>query len=152
MWALTEMSGGNEIRGQAYQRPVSLVVTGDTLTWRARRGLDEPENIATTVHELRDVTWLEKRWSIGAGILAVLSVLWIAQDIVGFGVATLAGAVALSAYRWLRPRYWLGMDLGTRWLVMRVDPACADHARQLADRIQSRLLTGEVAAGPPTLP
>lgn len=146
------MSGAIVIRGQAYQRPASLEVNVDTLTWRARRGLAEPENIATTVHDLRDVTWLEKRWSIGAGILAALSVLWISQDIVAFGLMTLGAAIGLSIYRWLRPRYWLGLDLGTRWLVMRVDPTCADHARRLADRIQVRLLTGEVPATPPTLP
>jgi len=145
------MSGGIVIRGQAYQRPVELTVNGDTLTWRARRGI-EPENIATTVHDVRDVTWLEKRWSVGAGILAGLSVLWISQDIVGFGLMSLGVAVALSVYRWLHPRYWLGLDLGTRWLVMRVDPTCSDHARKLADRIQVRLLTGEVAATPPPLP
>lgn len=145
------MTEGIVITGQAYQRPVSLAVNADTLTWRARRGL-EPENIATTVHDLRDVTWLEKRWSIGAGILAALSVLWISQDMIAFGVMALIYAIGLSVRRWLRPRYWLGLDLGTRWLVMRVDPACADHARQLADRIQVRLLTGEVAASPPTLP
>jgi hypothetical protein len=139
------------IRGQAYQRPVSLAVHADTLTWRGRRGI-EPENIATTVHDVRDVTWLEKRWSIGAGILAALAVIWIARDDVATGMITLAFATALSVYRWMRPRYWLGLDLGTRWLVMHVDPACADHARQLADRIQVRLLTGEVAATPPTLP
>nr|MBA3453146.1 hypothetical protein [Deltaproteobacteria bacterium] len=137
------MSGGIVIRGQAYQRPASLDVNMDTLTWRARRGV-EPENIATTIHELRDVTWLEKRWSPGAGILAALSVVWIAQDIAVYGLVTLAVAIALSIHRWLRPRYWLGLDLGTRWLVMRVDPTCADHARRLADRIQVRLLTGEV--------
>lgn len=146
------MSGGIVIRGRAYQRAATLEVNVDTLTWRARRGLDEPENIATTVHELRDVTWLEKRWSIGAGILAALSVLWISQDIVAFGLMTLGGAIVLSIYRWLHPRYWLGLDLGTRWLVMRVDPACADHARQLTDRIQVRMLTGEMPENPPTLP
>ena len=30
------MSGGIVITGQAYQRPVSLAVNADTLTWRAR--------------------------------------------------------------------------------------------------------------------
>ena len=146
------MSGGIVIRGQAYQRPATLEVNVDTLTWRAHRGRNEPENIATTVHDLRDVTWLEKRWSIGAGFLAALSVFYISQDIVAFGLIALGTAIVLSIYRWLHPRYWLGLDLGTRWLVMRVEPACADHARRLADRIHVQLLTGEMPANPPTLP
>jgi len=145
------MSGGIVITGQAYQRPVSLQVNADTLTWRARRGL-EPENIATTVHDLRDVTWLAKRWSIGAAIIGALGGWWLAQGLFGLGGLSVAIGGVLCAWRWRHPRYWLGLDLGTRWLVMRVDPACADHARQLADRIQVRLLTGEVAASPPTLP
>lgn len=145
------MSAGIEIRGQAYQRPVTLAVTGDTLTWRARRGL-EPENIATTVHDVRDVTWLAKRWSIGAAIIGALGLWWCAQSLFGLGGVAIAIGIGFYVWRWRHPRYWLGLDLGTRWLVMRVDPACANHARQLADRIQVRLLTGEVAASPPTLP
>lgn len=145
------MSGGNVIRGQAYQRPVQLTVNADTLTWRARRGID-PENIATTVHDIRDVTWLEKRWSIGAGIVAALSVMWISQGILFFGIATLASSIALAIWRWTHPRYWLGLDLGTRWLVMRVEPTCADDARTLATRIERRLVSGEVAVTTPSLP
>ena len=145
------MSGGIVIRGLAYQRPVQLAVHGDTLTWRARRGI-EPENIATTVHEIRDVTWLEKKWGAGSAVVAALSVMWISQGIIEFGVVTLASAVALGVWRWKRPRYWLGLDLGTRWLVMRVEATSADHARQLAGRIQRALLTGDAPATPPALP
>ncbi len=141
----------SEIRGQAYQRPVSLTVNGDTLTWRARRG-QEPENIATTVHDVRDVTWLAKRWSIGAAIIGALGAYWCAQSLFWLGGLAIAIGVALCAWRWRHPRYWLGLDLGTRWLVMRVEPTSADRARQLAERIQVRLITGEVAATPPTLP
>ncbi|MDB4963181.1 MAG: hypothetical protein JWP01_3180 [Myxococcales bacterium] len=140
------------ITGRAYQRAATLSVTGATLTWRATRGADQPENIATTVHDVRDVTWLEKRWSLGAVLLAVLSVVWMYEGPPYIGVALLLVAAGLGLWRWLHPRYWLGLDLGERWLVLRVEDSAADAARTLSQRVRRQLVTGEVPAIPPTLP
>ena len=139
------------IRGQAYQRPATLAVTDDTLIWRAQRGTlsSARENIATTAHEIRDVTLLEKRWSAGAGVLAALAAIWIYDGKVLVGLMTLAFAIGFAIYRRARPRYWLGLDLGTRWLVIRVDATSASDARTLAGRIERRLLTGEIAVTSP---
>jgi len=141
------------IRGRAYQRRATLAVNGDTLTWRAQRGLQPiAENIATTTTDVRDVTWLEKRWSTGGAVLAALAALWLATGEVVAGSIGLAIAIAVIVWRKRRPRYWLGLDLGTRWLVLRVDPEHAAAARTLAARIEHLRLTGEVPSTPPALP
>ena len=132
------------ITGRAYQRRATLEVRGETLAWRARRGQLTPvaENIATTCHEIRDVTWLEKRWSLGAVALAALATMWVIEGELAFGVTTAAAALGLVIWHRLRPRYWLGLDLGTRWLVLRVDRGAADEARALARRIEHHLEVG----------
>lgn len=142
------------IRGRAYQRRATLEVNGETLTWRARRGQlkQVAENIATTSHEIRDVTWLEKRWNFGALVLAALSVVWMVNGDLVFGAITFAIATALVVWRRIRPRYWLGLDLGTRWLVLRVDAASAAEARTFAARIEQGLLGDQVEHAPLALP
>jgi hypothetical protein len=141
------------IRGRAYQRPATLTVNGDTLTWRAQRGLPPiAENIATATPEVREVTWLEKRWSTGGALLAAFAALWLASGAVVIGGLGLVLAIAVIAWRTLRPRYWLGLDLGSRRLVLRVEPDDAAAARALVTRIERQRLTGEVPPTPPALP
>ncbi len=149
------MSGDTiTIRGRAYAQPATLEVTDDRLIWRGRRSdVDRgPENIATSLDDVRDVSWIEKRWSGAAAVLACLAIVWMVTEGLAIGAITMGLAGALAARQMRRPRYWLGLDLGTRWLVLRVDPASAASARALADRIRRRLLTGEVSVRPPALP
>ena len=142
------------ITGRAYQRRATLEVAGETLTWRAQRGQVQlyAENIATTTDSVRDVKWVERRWSRAGIVLAALSIVWMFSESIAFGAVAFAIATALVVYRQVRPRRWLGIDLGERWLVLKIDPASADNARVLAGRIERRLLTGEVASSTPTLP
>jgi len=142
------------LTGRAYGRRATLEVTGDTLTWRAQRGHVQTvrENIATTTRDVRDVTWLERRLSRGGSAIALLSLLWMGTESVLFGVCTLALAAAWIAYRARRPQRWLGLDLGERWLVMRIDAPSSPDAKRLADRVRHCLLTGEVGTAPLALP
>lgn len=141
------------ISGHAYGRKATLVLTADTLTWRAQRGAAQvAENIVTTVHDVRDVHWIEQSWSLPGGILAALGVLWVVTEGFLWGAAAIALGIGLVAHRRLRPRMFLALDLGDRRLVMKVAIASAAPARTLVGRIQRALTTGEVAATPPALP
>ena len=142
------------LTGRAYGRRATLEIAGDTLTWRAQRGHMQtvPENIATTTHDVRDVTWLERRLSRGGLAIALLSFVWMGTESVLFGVCTLALAAAWIAYRARRPRRWLGLALGERWLVMRVDAPSTPDAKRLAGRVRHCLQTGELAGAPLALP
>jgi hypothetical protein len=142
------------LTGRAYQRRATLEIKGDTLMWRAQKGqvYSAPENIATSIHDVKNVMWLERRGTIGGASLAALGVLWIAYGHYAFGVIALALAVLYIAWRAARPSRFLGLELGGRWLVLRVDRTSADEARTLVGRIEKRLLTGESPEHPPTLP
>lgn len=142
------------ITGRAYGRRATLEVTGTTLHWRAQRGQLQrtAENIATTTHDVRDATWLQGRWSWGGLSIMALAVVWMITESLAFGLGVFAIGAAWLAYRLVRPRMFLALDLGTRWLVLRVDKASATNARTLAERIQQQLLSGEVAAAPSALP
>ena len=142
------------LAGYAYGRRASLDVAGDTLTWRAQRGSLQPtpENIVTTVHDVREVRWLEQSWSLPGGGLALLGGLWTFTEGVVFGGFALAVAAALLVHRRLRPRLFLALELADRRLVMRVDVASAAVARTLVGRIERALATGELPATPPALP
>ena len=142
------------LAGYAYGRRASLDVAGDTLTWRAQRGSLQPtpENIVTTVHDVREVRWLEQSWSLPGGGLALLGGLWTYTEGVVFGAFALAVAAALLVHRRLRPRLFLALELADRRLVMRVDVASASVARTLVGRIERALATGELPATPPALP
>jgi hypothetical protein len=142
------------LAGYAYGRRATLDVAGDTLTWRAQRGSLQPtpENIVTTVHDVREVRWLEQSWSLPGGGLALLGGLWTFTEGVFFGTFALAVAAALLAHRRLRPRLFLALELTDRRLVMRVDVASASVARTLVGRIERALATGELPATPPALP
>ncbi len=141
------------ITGHAYGRRATLEIAGDTLMWRARRGTAEiAENIATTVHDVRDARWLDLAWSRGGSVLLGAGALWAASE--GFGAGAAAGAVGLALVIWrrLRPRHFLVLDIGDRRLVMQVTGVSAPPARALADRIQRALASGELPSTTPALP
>lgn len=141
------------ITGHAYGRRATLEVTGDTLMWRAQRGARRlAENIATTVHDVRDARWINLAWSRGGGALVVLGGLWAASETLTTGLAISAAGVGLLIWRRLRPRHVLVLDVGDRRLTMRVTHVSARPARALAGRIQHALATGEPPDAPPTLP
>ncbi len=145
---------GALIEGHAYGRRATLELTGDTLKWRAQRGAmsTAAENIVTTVHDVRDVRWLEQAWSLPGGVLGVLGGLWTYTEGLVWGALALGAAAALIAHRRLRPRRFLALDLGDRRLVMRVAPASAAGARAVVERIEGVLSSGELPATPPALP
>lgn len=142
------------LAGFAYGRRATLDVSGDTLTWRAQRGSLQPtpENIVTTVHDVREVRWIEQAWSLPGGALAILGGLWTFTEGVLWGTLALGVAAALLVHRRLRPRLFLALELSDRRLVMRVDVASAAGARALVGRIERALATGEAPARPPALP
>ncbi len=142
------------LTGTAYQRRATLEIKGDTLMWRAQKGqvYTVAENIATSIHDVKNVMWLERRGTLGGASLAALGVLWIAYGHFAFGATALGLAILYIAWRATHPSRFLGLELGGRWLVLRVDRTSALDARALVGRIEQRLLTGESPEQPPTLP
>ena len=142
------------IRGVSQDKPATLDVTGDTLTWRAIRPGPPPgsDNLATTIHDVKDVAWLEKRWSAGGLGLGALSAFWIASEGVVVGALGLAVALALVARTLARPTRRLLLLCGDRRLLLEVEAASAVDARDLVARIRHVILTGGAPASPPTLP
>ena len=142
------------ITGRAYQRRASLEVRGDTLMWRAQRGQVYPvaENIATTTHDVRDVMWIERRGSLAAAGLGAVGLVLIANAMLALGLVGIVLAVLLAGYRVARPLRWLGLDLGNRWLVLRVERECVPDARALVGRVEQQLLAGDQPRPPPLLP
>jgi hypothetical protein len=145
---------GAVITGHAYGRRATLEVADDTLTWRAQRGSLQPvpENIVTTVHDVRDVRWLEQSWSLPGGVLGVLGGLWCLTEGLPWGGVALAAAGGLIVHRRARPRLYLALAVGDRRLIMRVAVASAAPARALVSRIERALVSGEGPATPPALP
>ena len=143
---------GDVITGTAYGQRATLEISGDALTWRARAAGELPENIATTVHEVSNSTWIEQRTSFPALVLAGVGVVWtFTYGVIAGALATAAG-IALFAWRRARPRRLLIVDLGDRRLVMIVDAASGPAARALVGRIDRALESGEAPATPPLLP
>jgi hypothetical protein len=141
------------ITGHAYGRRATLEVTGDTLMWRAQRGARRiAENIATTIHEVRNVRWLDLAWSRGGMVLLGLGGMWAASEGLVAGIGAAAVGIGLVIWRRLRPRHFLVLDVGDRRLVMRVTGVSAPSARQLSVRIQRTLAAGQPPRTPPTLP
>jgi hypothetical protein len=141
------------ITGHAYGRRATLEITGDTLMWRAQRGARKvAENIATTIHDVRDVRWLDLAWSRGGMVLVGLGALWAASESVVAGIAVAAFGVAQIIWRRLRPRQFLLLDVGDRRLVMHVTGVSSEPARLLATRIQKALASGEPPSETPILP
>jgi len=141
------------ITGHAYGRRATLEITGDTLMWRAQRGARKvAENIATTIHDVRDVRWVDLAWSRGGMVLVGLGALWAASESIAAGIAVAAFGVAQILWRRLRPRQFLLLDVGDRRLVMHVTSVSAEPARLLATRIQKALASGEPPTETPILP
>src|SRR3954470_22927769 len=121
--------------------------------WRAQRGARRlAENIATTVHDVRDARWLDLAWSRGGTALVGVGAMWALTESVAAGLATGAVGLAMLIFRRLRPRYFLVLDVGDRRLVLRVTGGSAPSPRALAGRIQRALASGELPRTPPALP
>jgi hypothetical protein len=141
------------ITGHAYGRRATLEITGDTLMWRAQRGGQRiAENIATTIHDVHDARWIDLTWSRGGAVLVALGAIWAVSEGLVAGVAAAAIGAALVAWRRLRPRQFLVLDIGDRRLVMRVTAVSAPAARELAGRIRRALASGEAPRSTPILP
>jgi len=141
------------ITGHAYGRRATLELTGDTLMWRAQRGANRvAENIATTVHDVRDARWLDLAWSRGGLVLVGFGALWAASEAAVPGAMIAAIGLARVVWRRLRPRQFLVLDIGDRRLVMHVTQVSAPPARALAARIQRALASGEPPRETPVLP
>jgi len=141
------------ITGHAYGRRCTLEVGGDTLTWRAQRGMPPvAENIVTTVHDVRHARFLILGWSYAGIALALLGALWAASESIVVGGLGLIAGLALVAYRRSQPRQQLVLDLADRRLVMAVGPDSATPARDLVARVDRALATGEAPLAPPPLP
>jgi len=141
------------ITGTAYGRRATIEIAGDTLTWRAQRGLSPvAENIVTTVHDVRLVQWLVLRhsWS-GLVIGAIGGLIAISEGLIA-GIAPVGVGAALLGWRFTHPRQYLVLDVGQSRLVIQVALASTDPARTLADRIDRAIATGEVPSSPPMLP
>jgi hypothetical protein len=139
------------IRGTAGGKPATLDVSGDTLTWRAQRDGNR-DNVATTIHEVRDVAWVEQRWSKAGLGVAVLAALWTASESVVGGALLFGAAAVLLARTFARPRRQLVLACGDRRLALDVEAASAADARELASRIRRVLASGRAPTSPPTLP
>jgi hypothetical protein len=141
------------ITGHAYGRRATLELTGDTLMWRAQRGVHRvAENIATTVHDVRDARWLDLAWSRGGLVLLGFGALWAASETFAPGAMIAAIGLARVVWRRLRPRRFLVLDIGDRRLVMHVTQVSAPPARALAARIRRALASGEPPREIPILP
>jgi hypothetical protein len=145
---------GAVVVGHAYGRRATLELARDTLTWRAQRGSMQtvPENIVTTVHDVRHVRWIEQSWSLPGGVLGALGVVWCVTESLAWGAIAVTAGAALIAYRRARPRLYLALHVGDRRLVMRVAVASAVPARVLVARVQLALASGVPPSTPPALP
>jgi hypothetical protein len=140
------------ISGHAYGARATLEVSGEALTWRARPDGELPENICTTVHDVRDSHWIEQRISLPGIVLIAVGVVWIYMYGILEGAFAIAVGAALVWRRYTKPRRLLILDVGSRRLVMNVDGPSAAYARALVARIDRAIETGEVPTSPPTLP
>jgi hypothetical protein len=145
------------ITGLAYGRRATLEVAGDTLTWRARRGTFSsgpavPENIVTTVHDVRLARFLALPWSYAGLATLALGIGLAATNTVLAGLVACAAGAGLLVWRRLHPRQYLVLDVGDRRLAMKVALPSAAPARALAERVDRALASGEVPLSPPKLP
>ena len=140
------------ISGLAYGERATLEVSGEALTWRARPGGELPENICTTVHDVRDSHWIEQRVSLPGVVLLGVGGVWTYTYGALEGAFAIAVGIGLLWWRRSKPRRMLVLDVGERRLVMTVDELSAAHARALVARIDRALESGEVPTSPTTLP
>lgn len=134
---------GEVISGTAYGQRATLEISGDSLTWRARPVGELPENIATTVHDVSNSTWLEQRTSLPGLVLLGVGIVWTFTHGLVAGALAIAAGAALFAWRRSRPRRLLVLDLGNRRLVLTVDATSAPLARTLVRRIDGALDRGD---------
>jgi hypothetical protein len=141
------------ITGHAYGRRATLEIAGDTLMWRAQRGNQRiAENIATTIHDVRDARWLDLAWSHGGMVLVGLGAIWAASEGLVAGMSAAAIGLGLVIWRRLRPRHFLVLEVGDRRLILQVTGVSATTGRALTSRIQRALASGELPSTTPTLP
>jgi hypothetical protein len=138
------------IHGTAYGQDATLEIVGDTLRWRAHRGV--VENIVTTVHDVRLARWVVRRTSWVGLTLAAIGVALLVREGVLPGVAMLALGTIVATWRLAKPRCLLVLELGGARLELAVTPTSRPLARRLAARIDHARETGEVPASPPMLP
>ncbi len=141
------------IIGTAHGRRATIEVAGDTLTWRAQRGVPQvAENIVTTVHDVRLARWVALRHSWAGLVVVALGALWVATEGVASGLAAMAAGAGLVGWRFTHPRQFLVLDVGDNRLVMQVAIDSAESAKLLAARIDRAIESGEGPATPPMLP
>lgn len=142
-----------KVEGMADGRPVTLDLHGDTLMWRMPKSRRAPaENIVTTLHQVRDVKWIEARWSMPALGLILAGIVLLLLGMVRHAIIAWGVGAGLSAVSALRPRRMLLLDLGSRALALDVNPTTAPAARALTARIRGILASGETPDAPPMLP
>jgi len=127
------------VLGRAYSRNATLELIGETIKWRAQRGELEPiaENIVTTIRDVRDVRWIERRWSLGGLGLALFAGLWIASEDLYVGIGLLAIALLVVGLRLARPHRLLVIELDGHRLSLDVQHGAARGARELASEIDT---------------
>jgi len=101
------------------------------------------ENIVTTISDVRDVRWIERRWSIGGLALALFAGLWTASEDPIVGIVLFGLAATLIAYRLARPQRWLVLELDGHRLALDVSPDAAPDARSLAGQIETLRKSGD---------
>lgn len=138
------------ISGRAYGARATLEVSGEALTWRARRG-DAKENIATTMHDVRAAHCTSTRLSLLGLALAAGGGAWVAVARDVPSLVALALGVAVMVARALVPRRVLRLELADRVLVLEPDDASLAAARRVVAHIgDARATSG--AAPPIALP
>jgi hypothetical protein len=147
---VTKTSGPTKITGAAYGRPASLEIAGDTLTWRARP--DAAENIVTTIHDVRFARFTSQRMSWPGIGFAALGAVWILGDWYVIGAIAFALALALIGLRLAQPSRRLTLEVGANQLVLDVEASSSSAARELVQRIDRAIVSGELPSNPPMLP
>ena len=144
------MTGSTKIIGAAYGRPASLEIVGDTLTWRAKP--DAAENIVTTIHDVRFAQFTSRRVSWPGVGFAALGVVWILGDWYVVGAIAFAVALGLIGLRLAQPSRRLTLEVGANQLVLEVGAGSSGPARELVQRIERAIVSGEMPSNPPMLP
>lgn len=149
------MATTSRIEGRAYREPATLDISGDTLTWRAQvssLGGTAPENVVTTVHDVRFARVVQLRWSRAGLAVAALGALWMIRESIVVGAVLVVTALGLFAWSWRRPRIFLLLELRDRQMIMKIDRTALPTARALVARIDHALASGELPETPPALP
>lgn len=141
----------SRIEGWAHRERASLAISGDTLTWRATLG-KKPENIVTTVFDVRFARVARLRLSRVAFAICALGILWMVRESLLVGAALTGVAFAIAAWRWVHPRVFLVLEVTGHHLILQLDPPAVPAAQALVDRIERAIASGEAPGSPPALP